>query len=279
MDNRFDRNERFFGKVGQERLRCARLLFLGAGGLGSIAIAQSALLGVGNMAMVDREEISNSNRNRYVGVWHDDPVPGSAKVDIARRHVQLIDPDITVQAINADILSREAVEAVKAADYVVSSVDNDGVRFFINEACLAYEKPLIDLASDVPEVGVFGGRVAVVAGGHGCLHCMDILDPDDVRRFFSSRDQLENEAAVYGIEASALDEAGPSVVSLNGVVVSLGVTALMALITEMPMPYTLQTYRGDKGTVTRQTTKQVEGCYYCSAVKGLGDAAELGRYF
>ena len=75
--------------------------------------------------------------------------------------------------------------AIEGADYVFGCVDNDGVRFFINEACVAYEKPLIDLASDVPEPGVFGGHVAITTGNHGCLHCLDLLDPDEVRRYFS----------------------------------------------------------------------------------------------
>ena len=95
---------------------------------------------------------------------------------------------------------------------------------------------LIDLASDAPEPGVFGGHVAIVTGGHGCLHCLDLLDPDDVRRFLSPAEMVENEAAVYGINASALLETGPSVVSVNGVVASLGVTAFMALATGIQIP-------------------------------------------
>ena len=149
-------------------------------------------------------------------------------------------------------------------------MDDDGIRFFINEACLAYEKPLIDLASDVPESGIFGGRVAIITGDNGCLHCLDLLDPDDVRRCLLPTEMVENEAAVYGIETIALTEIGPSVVSVNGVVASLGVTAFMALTTGMQLPYTLQTYRGDRGIVTRETGKVSEDCHYCAVVRGQG---------
>ena len=279
-EDRFDRNERLFGKEGQDRLRRTQVVIMGVGGLGSHVIAQIALLGVGGIASVDREEISLSNRNRYIGVWHTDPIPGSPKVEIAKRHIHLIDPEIQVRAIQDDILSATALDALKEVDYVFGCVDDDGVRFFLNEACLAYEKPLIDLASDVPEPGVFGGRVAIVSGVHGCLYCLDLLDPKDVRRFLSPSELVENEDAVYGIEGRALSETGPSVVSVNGVVASLGVTAFMALATGMKLPYTVQTYRGDHGTVTRKKTTGTDDCYYCcSTVCGRGDRAELERYF
>lgn len=280
-DNRFNRNERFFGKDGQARLRRTRIVIMGAGGLGSHTVAQTALLGIGAMDAVDREAITVSNRNRYIGVWHTDPIPGSRKVELAKRHVNLIDPEIEVAAIDDDILSPTALEALKKADFVFGCVDDDGARFFLNEACLAYGKPLIDLASDVPEPGRFGGHVAIVTGEHGCLHCMDggLLDPDDVRRFFSPCELIENEAAVYGIEAAALSETGPSVVSINGVVASLGVTAFMALATGMALPYNFLTYRGDRGIVSRKTMTGTDDCYYCTVVRGLGDEAGLQRYF
>ena len=90
---------------------------------------------------------------------------------------------------------------------------------------------------------------------------------------------IENEAAVYGIKTSALENTGPSVVSVNGVVASLGVTAFMALATGMQIPYTFQTYRGDRGIVTKKTMTVPEDCYYCSVVRGQGDRADLERYF
>ena len=280
MDSaRFDRNERLFGKGGQAALGRTRILIAGAGGLGSHVVVQSALLGVGHITPVDNEEISTSNRNRYLGVWHDDPIPGSTKVDLACRQIGLIDPSITAEPIHADLLSSAALEALKRADYVLGCVDDDGVRFFLNEACLAYEKTLIDMASDAPEPGKFGGRIAIINGDRGCLNCLDLLDPDDVRRFLASREMRENEAAVYGVDKGALSGAGPSVVSVNGVVASLGMTAFMKLVTGIPVPYTFQTYRGDQGAVSKKMSEASENCFYCRGVRGKGDAANLDRYF
>lgn len=278
-EGRFDRNERLFGRDGQTCLRRARIAVMGSGGLGSIVATEIALLGVGAVDIVDCQELSHSNRNRYMGVWTNDPIPGSLKVTLAKRHIHLIDDKIEVTSRHENILSPKGLDAIKRADYVIGCVDKDGVRFFLNEACLAYGKMLIDLATDVPEPGAFGGRIAIVGGSRGCLHCLNLLDPQDIRRFLSTEKMLENEDAVYGVPATVLDEAGPSVVSVNGVVASLGVTALMALVTGMDVPYTVQTYYGHRGTVSREKPPPSDNCHYCKNVQGLGDKAALNRYF
>ena len=278
-EGRFDRNERLFGKDGQARLHRTRIAVMGSGGLGSIVAAEIALLGVGAVDVVDCKELSGSNRNRCMGVWEKDPIPGSPKVALTKRHIHLIDGKIEVTTRHEDILSSAGLDSIRHADYVMGCVDKDGVRFFLNEACLAYGKPLIDLASDAPESGVFGGRVAIVGGNRGCLHCLGLLDPQDVRHFLSSVEMRENEEAVYGIRSAALDEAGPSVVSVNGVIASLGVTALMAFVTGMDVPYTVQTYYGHRGTVSRKKPSPPDDCHYCKNVQGIGCKANLDRYF
>lgn len=277
LDDRFDRNEGLFGKDGQERLRNTRVAVIGVGGLGTHVVQQLTLLGVGHLDLIDHEELSQSNRNRYVGVWRGDPIPGSNKVDLGRRLANLIDPSVGVSVVRDRFPSAAALDALRNADYVFGCVDSDGVRFVLNEACLAYRKPLFDLASDVPEPGCYGGRVAFV-GDKDCLVCRKVLDPPEVRRAHSPQSARENEAAVYGIDQRALDEAGPSVVSLNGVVASLGVIEFMAAVTEIREPYPHLDYRGDQGTVRRRKFAEND-CYYCNNVRGKEDAADIGRYF
>lgn len=275
--DRFDRNERLFGKDGQERLRNTRVAVIGVGGLGTHVVQQLALLGVGHLDLIDHEELSQSNRNRYVGVWHGDPIPGSKKVDLGRRLANLIDPGVGVSVVRDRFPSATALNALRNADYVFGCVDSDGVRFVLNEACLSYRKPLLDLASDVPEPGCYGGRVAFV-GDKDCLVCRKVLDPTEVRRAHSPQSARENEAAVYGIDQRALDEAGPSVVSLNGVIASLGVTEFMAAVTGIREPYPHLDYRGDQGTIRRRKFPEND-CYYCNNVRRKGDAAGIDRYF
>ncbi|MCC6206439.1 MAG: ThiF family adenylyltransferase [Hyphomicrobiales bacterium] len=277
--DRFDRNERLFGKEGQQALRRAHAGIVGVGGLGTHVVQQLALLGVGALTLIDDEELSRSNRNRYIGAWQDDPVPGSPKVDLGRRLAGLIDAAVAVTMVKDSLLSPAAFAALRACDYIFGCVDSDGARFVLNEFCLAYDKPLFDLASDAPEPGYYGGRLAVVWGDSGCLHCRGLLDEDEVRRFLSTNEILENEAAVYGIDRAALDEAGPSVVSVNGVVASLGVTEFMAAVSGIRPPHLHLDYRGDRGTVGARTDDRAPDCYYCGVVKGQGDTANIERYF
>lgn len=278
-ESRFDRSERLFGREGQDALRHTSVLVVGAGGLGSHVIQQLALYGVGTIVVADHEELSTSNRNRYVGAWHDDPIPGSPKVSIAKRLVEMIDPSITVHSIKTLFPSADSLAALKAAEYVIGCVDHDGIRFILNEACLAYGKPLFDLASDVPEPGIYGGRVTVVWNNGFCLHCREVLTPEDVRAFLSTDEILENEARVYGIDRNVLGEAGPSVASINGVVASLGLTEFMAGVTGMRSPYPHLEYRGHLGIVSKCADPISDDCFYCHTVAGQGDDANIERYF
>jgi molybdopterin/thiamine biosynthesis adenylyltransferase len=278
-DDRFDRNERLFGKEGQAAIRATHVTLVGAGGLGTHVAQQLALLGVGELTPVDHEELTKSNRNRYVGAWAADPIPGSHKVDLIVRLVGLSDPTIKVTPIYSSFPSPEALEAVKSADYVFGCVDGDGPRFVLNEACIAYDRPLFDLASDVPEPGCYGGRVSVVMRKGGCLHCRGVLDPKDVRRYLSPSEALENEDAEYGIHRTALSEAGPSVVSINGVVASLAVTEFMVAVTGLREPVTHLEYRGHLGTVSKRVDEPYANCYLCQGFRGIGPSAQLERYF
>ena len=97
MDNdRFDRNMRFFGKEGQERLGAAKVAVVGIGGLGTHVVQQLALLGVGQLSLIDPQDLDRTNFNRYIGVRYDDPVPGTFKVDLGARMVEQINPRIEV---------------------------------------------------------------------------------------------------------------------------------------------------------------------------------------
>ena len=279
FDDRFDRSERLFGKEGQEKLRRACVAVVGVGGVGTHVVQQLALLGVGTLFLLDHEELSRSNRNRYIGAWHGDRTPGFPKTELGERLVRLIDPTISVRTVCERFPSRGGLTALREADVVFGCVDDDGARFVLNEACLAYDKPLFDLASDVPEPGCYGGRVTVIWRKGGCLHCRQLLDPEEVRRFLSPPESVENEAAVYGIDHRLLGEEGPAVVSLNGVVASLGVTEFMVAATGMRAPYRHLEYRGHMGIVTRRNDDPSADCHYCEAVRGQGDAARIERYF
>ena len=173
---RYDRNIRFFGKEGQERLANASATIVGVGGLGTHVVQQLALLGVGRLVLIDHEELDETNFNRYVGVRHDDPVPGTLKVTVGERIVHDINPGTVVASIPEQLATESSFAAILNSDYVIGCLDNEGSRLILTELCQAYSKPYFDLASDIiAEDGVYGGRICVSWNGEGCSSAMTSL--------------------------------------------------------------------------------------------------------
>lgn len=281
-EERFARQMAIFGKEGQKKIQDTAVAHVGFGGLGTFSFPETCLLGVKKHFVIEHECFSKTNRNRYMGFRHDDIDPvtsnGIEKALVAERVANSIDPTIEVNLIRNRLESQAAFAAIKAADVVIGTLDSDGARSILNELCIAYGKPYIDIASEVFPDGTFGGRVAVVMNGDGCLNCMgDGLDQDEVRRYMTGEDQLQNEAAVYGVDKKYLSAgSGPSVVHLNGIVASLGMLEFQTLVTgDQPCRYL--NFRGHIRTLTKGEKPAPGKCYHCSQ-HGKGGKADVERY-
>jgi len=155
---------REIGGPGQQALRRARVLVVGAGGLGSPAALYLAAAGVGVIGMADADTVSLSNLQRQI-LYADHDV-GRAKVDAAaarlsaqNRHVVVEPHAVMLSAANAEAL-------VGAYDLVLDGTDDFTSRFAINDACLAAAKTLVSGA-----IGRWTGQVAVFAG-QPCYRCL-----------------------------------------------------------------------------------------------------------
>ena len=274
---RDDRNIRLFGAQGQFRLQLLTVVIVGVGGLGSVLAQQLAFLGVGHIILVEDEELSETNRNRYVGARATDKVPGIVKVAIAERLIKDIDPQIKVTKITDQLLSNEAFAAIRGADWVFCCLDDDGPRAILNELCVAYDRPYVDLASDVPEPGVYGGRVTFVLAEYGCLTCRGVLNPKDVAAYFETDDQKDSKRKIYGIDADDLDGRGPAVAPINGVVASLAAAEFMAAATGMRPPTPYLEYRGHASRVVVSTDQPLPDCPTC-VTRNHVTAANVERY-
>ena len=278
--DRLDRNVRFFGVDGQGRLKNACVTVVGAGGLGTHVTQQLAYLGAGGLIVIDDETLDNTNKNRYVSAYFSDPVPGTRKVDLCARMVRLIDPSIEVKSVFATLRSPEAFAAIRQATHVFGCVDNDGARLILTELCAAYSLPYLDLATEIipGTTPIYGGRVCVAWGGDGCPVCLGQLDLREAQVDLESDSARLNRMRLYGLAAEDVGEKGPSVVSVNGVVASLGVTEFMVAVTNLRTPKRLLTYRGDLGRVTVSMDEPGINCYYCKEIFGLREAADVERY-
>ncbi len=277
--DRFHRQELLFGREGQECLRNLHVALVGLGGLGSHVVQQLAYLGVRRYKLIDRDRVGLSNMNRLIGATPDDAAAKRPKTEVAARLIKAIEPDALLEQIDRSFISPEGFAALRSVDVVIGGVDRHGARFVLNEFCAAYRRPYLDLATDVDvEQGTFGGHILYARGQDGCLYCLGLLDENEVNADLETDAQREERERIYGIRREALDSAGPAVVSVNGVVASLGVTELMREVTGMSTAKRHLEYRGQDGKVLLDTTAPPGDCFYCMGLYGQGDAVDLDRY-
>jgi molybdopterin/thiamine biosynthesis adenylyltransferase len=279
-NDRFGRQVRFFEREGQERLAAARVAVAGVGGLGSHIVQQLALLGTGEVRPIDAQELDLTNRNRLVGARESDPIPGTRKVDISERTAKTIDGSIRIDKVFDSLVSEEGFTSVIGAGYVFGCLDSEGARLVLTELCAAYAKPYIDLSSDIllGEPIEYGGQVCIAWDGDGCLSCMNVLDREEAEAELAGPEERRRRNEIYGIHIELLDDAGPSVVSINGVIASLAVTEFMLAVTGQRAPHRLLTYNGRTGKVTVSSDEPLPGCYYCKGIRGKGDQVDVQRY-
>jgi len=143
---------------GQEAWLESRVLIIGLGGLGSPVAMYLAAAGVGELVLVDDDEVDLSNLQRQI--IHSTPRIGQTKVESARQTLMALNPDIRIQTL-CERLSEQRLEALVAGvDLVVDCCDNFGTRFAVNRACVAHRRPLVSGAAIRLEgqVAVFDAR-------------------------------------------------------------------------------------------------------------------------
>jgi len=143
------------GGPGQQKLKRARVLVVGAGGLGAPVLLYLAAAGVGTLGIVDDDTVSLSNLQRQV--IHDTAAIGKAKVESASETVGRINPHVTVET-HAVRLDQSNVDAIVSAyDLVIDGSDNFDTRYVLADACAVARKPLVSGA-----VGRFDGSLTVL---------------------------------------------------------------------------------------------------------------------
>jgi adenylyltransferase/sulfurtransferase len=158
------------GPAGQRKLLNARVLVVGAGGLGSPAAVYLAAAGVGTLGIVDHDELELSNLHRQI--LHHTHAVGWPKVRSAQETIARYNPDVRVIPYRVRLTSANAMEIISQFDMVVGAVDSYGTRYLLNDACYLAGKPLIDGA-----VFLFEGQATVFAPGQPCYRCLFPVPP------------------------------------------------------------------------------------------------------
>jgi molybdopterin-synthase adenylyltransferase len=154
--------------AGQNKLLAAKVLIVGAGGLGSPASMYLAAGGVGQITLYDNDEVDLSNLQRQIA-HHTDDV-GADKVISTRNTLGQLNPDVRVIAVKQRLEGDKLADEVKKTDVVLDCSDNFATRFAINKACVNHKKPLVSGAAIR-----FEGQVSVFVPGQNnnpCYNCL-----------------------------------------------------------------------------------------------------------
>jgi sulfur-carrier protein adenylyltransferase/sulfurtransferase len=154
------------GIDGQKRLRSARVLVVGAGGLGSPAALYLAAAGVGTMGIVDFDTVDTSNLHRQL--LHGAGDVGRRKVDSARDRLRDVNPYVELETHDFRLESSNALEVIGRYDIAVDGTDNFATRYLVNDACVMLGKPNVHGA-----IFRFDGQVSVFGAENGpCYRCL-----------------------------------------------------------------------------------------------------------
>jgi adenylyltransferase/sulfurtransferase len=164
------------GGVGQARLIAARVLVIGAGGLGAPLLQYLAAAGIGTLGVIDHDKVDLSNLQRQV--IHRTADIGVAKVASARRALLDINPEVAVIAHDERLASNNAERIVGGYDIVADGSDNFATRYLLNDVCYRLKKILVSAA-----ILRFDGQISTYkawqGAGHPCLRCIFPAAPSE----------------------------------------------------------------------------------------------------
>ena len=154
------------GVAGQRRLKDARVLLVGAGGLGSPAALDLAAAGIGRLGIVDFDVVDTTNLQRQV--LHGTKDVGGSKVESARERIRDANPHVDVVAHETRLTSENALDILRDYDLVVDGTDNFATRYLVNDACVLLGKPNV-----FGSIFRFEGQSTVFcADGGPCYRCL-----------------------------------------------------------------------------------------------------------
>lgn len=153
------------GVAGQEKLQRAKVVVIGAGGIGSYVLTQLVEAGVGNLRIVDYDIVSESNLNRQF-LYHENDI-GKLKINIAKERLTQINSTINIEAVMKRVDRDNINDIIADYEIVVDCVDNIETRMLVNDACLENNLILV-------EAGVKGfyGFVTSIKKDVACLSCI-----------------------------------------------------------------------------------------------------------
>ncbi|MFW9983420.1 MAG: ThiF family adenylyltransferase [Candidatus Odinarchaeota archaeon] len=187
-----DRYSRFrvldgIGASGMQRIRQARIVVVGIGGLGSVSARQLTSLGVGVVRVVDRDIVEVSNLQRQLLYTGNDI--GTPKAEVAMKRLNMLNPDVNIEALALSVTEATADRVVEGMDVVIDGLDSFKPRYALNRACIRQNIPYVFAGA----LSAVGNMTTILPGKTACLECV-----------FSGIDEDQPTCATVGIYPTVL---------------------------------------------------------------------------
>ena len=154
------------GVEGQQKLKAARVLLVGAGGLGSPAALYLAAAGVGTLGLVDFDVVDKTNLQRQI--LHGTSTVGVSKLESATARIHDLNPNVRVETFETRLTSENALDIIREFDIVADGTDNFPTRYLVNDACVLLDKPNV-----YGSIFRFEGQASVFYARQGpCYRCL-----------------------------------------------------------------------------------------------------------
>ena len=275
-DTVHDRQVRMFGAAGQRVLRASRVAVIGLGGVGSLVVEYLARLGVGNLVLIDPDEIESSNLSRVVGATRVDVETGQFKTQIAVRHVREMASDTVLEPIAGDVARPSVAQVLRDCDFIFLAADSMRSRLVANALAHQYFIPVVQMGAKIrrrDDGQLEDAMCAVrhVRPGTGCLWCNGLIDPTQLA--IEAKSDSERKDQAYGVQ-----EPNPSVISLNAVAAAHAVNDFLFDFLALRNADSEAAYRHfhfHRGRAQQVLPRRDAECRECVQRLGMGDALEL----
>lgn len=275
-NNEHDRQVRMFGSAGQQILNASKVAVIGLGGVGSLVAEYLARLGVGNLVLIDPEEIECSNLSRVVGATRIDVEAGQLKTQIAVRHIREMAINATLQPIADDVSRKSIALDLRDCDFIFLAADSMRARLVVNALAHQYLIPTIQMGAKIRQ----GNRgrlddamcaVRNIRPGTGCLWCNGLIDSTQLA--IEAKSDQERREQAYGVQ-----EANPSVITLNAVAAAHAVNDFLfdfLGLRKDGADAAFQHFHFHRSKIQNVIPRHDKECRECVHRLAMGDALEL----
>ena len=271
-----ERQVRMFGASGQRILEASKVAVIGLGGVGSLVTEYLARLGVGNLVLIDPEQIDESNLSRVVGATGVDVEICQLKTQIAVRHAREMAIHTNLQPIAGDVSRDSVAQLLRDCDFIFLAADSMRARLVVNAIAHQYLIPTIQMGTKIRS-GKSGNiddamcAVRHVRPGTGCLWCNGLIDPTQLA--IEAKSDTERKEQAYGVQ-----EPNPSVITLNAVAAAHAVNDFLFDFLGLRTNDTEAAYQHfhfHSGKAQRVIPRRDPECRECVLRLAMGDAVEL----